>query len=353
VTSTPTVDLADRFRRHAEMSDRMGAPLYAALTRAMADDWAAGGVVRTICAGWDEATESDLVSLRFLGSLHRLVLTGRAPSLVAYYRNLGGTRAPDDVWPVARSVIEAFADDIRADLAVVPQTNEVGRSVALLVALFRAAAQTGLTRIRLLEVGASAGLNLLIDRYRFEGPGWSWGPAESPVCFDVDATVEARPIEIVARRGCDLEPVDPTTPAGRLRLKSFVWPDNVERYRRLEGALDVAARWPVRVDRSEVSPWLRERLAESVDDDVLTVVWHSVVWQYLDPVARRESESVIAAAAERMPLAHASMEPADLSRAADIVLTLTTYDAGQASTTELGRPHPHGLPLRLSSGAAS
>lgn len=330
----------------------MGAPLYAALTRAMADDWAAGGVVRTICAGWDEATESDLVSLRFLGSLHRLVLTGRAPSLVAFYRNLGGTRAPDDVWPVARSVIEAFADDIRADLAVVPQTNEVGRSAALLVALFRAAAQAGPTRIRLLEVGASAGLNLLIDRYRFEGPAWSWGPPESPVCFDVDAAVEARPIEIVERRGCDLDPVDPASPSGRLRLQSFIWPDDVERYRRLEGALDVAARWPVRVDRSEAGPWLREQLAEPVDD-VLTVVWHSVVWQYIDPVARRESEAVIAAAAERMPLAHASMEPVDLSRAADIVLTLTTYDAGRASTTVLGRPHPHGMPLRLNSGPGS
>ena len=329
----------------------MGAALYAALNRGMADDWEAGGVVRTICAGWDDATEADVVQLRLLGSLHRLVLTGRAASLVPYYRNLGGTRRPDDVWPVARSVIETYADDIRADLAVVPQTNETGRSVVLLAALFRAVTQEKRTRIRLLEVGASAGLNLLVDHYRFEGRDWSWGPPDSPVRFDVeadtDAGVDVQPIDIVDRRGCDLDPIDPATPGGRLRLQSFVWPDNVVRYRRLEGALDIAARWPVRVDRAEATPWLRERLAERVDDDVLTVVWHSVVWMYLDPVARREAEGVIAAAAERVPVVHASMEPADLDRAADTVLTLTTYDSGRAHTTELGRPHPHGLPLGL------
>lgn len=176
-------------------------------------------------------------------------------------------------------------------------------------------------------------LNLLLDRYRFVGRDWSWGPAESPVRFDVDGgAIPVVPIEIV---------------------RSFVWPDTVKRCRRLEGALDEAARRPVRVDRSAATPWLRERLAEPVDDDVLTVVWHSVVWQYLESAARREADEVIAAAAGRMRLVQAGMEPGDPSRVGDIHLTVTTYDTGRPSIAVLARPHPHGRPVRLTSDGTS
>src|SRR5947208_1364179 len=83
-------------------------------------------------------------------------------------------------------------------------------------------------------VGASAGLNLRWDRFRYEARGLTWGPADSPVrlCsynsdvplpFDVDARV-------VDRAGCDAAPVDPTTEDGRLTLLSYVWPDQPHRF---------------------------------------------------------------------------------------------------------------------------
>ncbi|PSL01889.1 hypothetical protein CLV30_112129 [Haloactinopolyspora alba] len=356
--------LAERFRSHADACDRMGAPLYGVLMRGMAGDWEAGGVVRDICAGWEDATDADVVQLRFLAGVHRLVLTGRAPALEPYYRNLGGERAPDYAWETAVDVVVRHRDELRHDLEIVPQTNEVGRTVPLVVALYAAAAATGRRRVRLLEVGASAGLNLLPDEYRIDTGSWSWGPPDADV--RIDATVEVPvtpvPVEIVARRGCDRDPVDPRSDEGRLRLRSFVWPDDVERYRRLDGALAVAARHPeVAVDRAGAATWLRAQLAEPVGDDVLTVVWHSVVWQYLSQQERREADAVIDAAAARMPLAHVSMEPVDPHRVSDIALTLTTraddaerpdaaverLDADRAErTVTLGAVHPHGTPLR-------
>ncbi|MGH8829155.1 MAG: DUF2332 family protein, partial [Jiangellaceae bacterium] len=114
--------LSRRFREHAAACDQMDAPLYGALMREMADDWDAGGVVREICAGWENASAADVVQLRLLGGLHRLVLTGEAPELQPYYRSSGGTRPPDDAWPIARAVMAAHAHRLRADLAIVPQT---------------------------------------------------------------------------------------------------------------------------------------------------------------------------------------------------------------------------------------
>jgi hypothetical protein len=341
--------LAERFREHADACDRMGAPLYGVLMRGMADDWESSGIVREICTGWEHASAADVVQLRLLGGLHRLVLTGEADELRPYYRSSGGARPPADAWPVARAVIAAHVDRLRDALTIVPQTNEVGRSAALVVALYAAAAATGLHKVRLLEVGASAGLNLRVDHLRVVTRSWTWGPTDSPVVLNdaVDGDIAATDVQIVDRRGCDLHPIDPLTEAGSLRLRSFVWPDHVERARRLDGALKIAARVPAVVDRSEATPWLRERLAERCGDDVLTLVWHSVVWQYLQPAERAAAEAVIATASRRMPVVHTSMEPPDLSRATHTNLTVTTYADGVGETRTLGRVHAHGLPVRL------
>lgn len=332
----------------------MGAPLYAELMRGMAADWLAGGVVREICAGWEGGPEGDVVQLRFLGGLHRLVLTGQAPELVAYYRTAGGELPAPGAWQVAAEVVAAHADTLRADLAVVPQTNEVGRSAALVTALSEACAATGRHRIRLLEVGASAGLNLLADAYRIGFGDWWWGPEDSPVVMEDVAVGAVAPVEveIVGRRGCDLHPVDPRSAEGALRLRSFVWPDHVARYHRLVCALDVAAATPVEIDAAEATPWLREQLASAdavtADPDVLTVVWHSVVWQYLTPAERAAAEDAVAEAATRIPLAHAQMEPEGLHRAGRSDLTVTTYDAqGVAHSRILAEVPAHGFPVRL------
>lgn len=328
----------------------MGAPLYGVLMRAMADDWDSHGVVREICAGWEDSAPADVVQLRFLGSMHRLVLTGQADSLVPYYRNLGGSRPPEDAWKYAADVVSEYRETIRADLAVAPQTNEIGRCSALVLALYHAAAAAGSSRLRLLEVGASAGLNLLVDSYRVVfGDDAAWGPPDAPVRItpEVDGRVEATLVNIVDRRGCDPDPIDPTTSDGRLRLRSFVWPDHVDRFRRLDGALEAAHKHPAPVDRAGASSWLREQLAEQAGDDVVTVVWHSVVWQYLKPDERSEVEAVLAAGSRRHRLVHVAMEPADPRYAVPIRLTATTYDAGDPRTVLLADVHPHGTSVRI------
>lgn len=184
-----------------------------------------------------------MVQLRLLAGVFRIVLRGQAPELVPYYQSLGGTVAPEGVWPVMQAVMASRVAELKDALNVAPQTNEVGRSSALLVGLFEAVQRSGLTRIRLLEPGASAGLNLLVDRVRFEASGWSCGPDDSPLVLrdGIQGVVSPQPFRVVSRRGCDLEPVDAATAEGRLRLTSFVWPFHVDRHERLRAALAVAA----------------------------------------------------------------------------------------------------------------
>jgi hypothetical protein len=98
----------------------------------------------------------------------------------------------------------------------------------------------------------------------------------------LSAQVTLGRFEIVARAGCDLHPVDPTTAAGRLLLTSFVWPFDLDRHRRLAAALEIAASHPVRVDKAPASEWLADGLTVP-EPDTLPVVWHSITQMYWPP----------------------------------------------------------------------
>jgi hypothetical protein len=107
-------------------------------------------------------------------------------------------------------------------------------------------------------MGASAGLNLLLDRYHFQGRDWSFGPVDSPVQLigAIEGSVRPEAFEIVVRGGCDLRPVDAGTAAGRLLLMSFVWPFDLDRHVRLASALAVVASHPLHIDQAPASDWL-------------------------------------------------------------------------------------------------
>jgi len=196
--------LADRFRARAGDSQH----LYGYAMRGMADDWESGGPIRMASRGYETAPRGALVQLRLLAGVFRLVLTGQAPELIRFYPCLGGTDPASEAWPVMREVIATHIKDVHAALAVAPQTNEVGRSAALLAGLFDLVAASGVRRIRLLELGASAGLNLLLDQYAFRGHSWHFGPSDSKVQFAdaIRGPVHPESFEICRAGGLRPEP---------------------------------------------------------------------------------------------------------------------------------------------------
>ena len=309
--------LSEQFRFQAGVSS----PLYAVLLGGVADDLDAGGVSTAIVAGHEADRRGTVLPLRLMGAVHRLVLTGDLPDLAPYYPSVGGAEPPDRAWPALAAAFETHRDPIREHLNRPVQTNETGRAAPMLGGLLMIAQRTGLP-VRLLELGASAGLNLLVDRFRYDvtvngGPPRTLGDPASPVRFDqpweglppVDLTA---PLEIAERAGCDPRPIDAADPDGRLTLASYVWPDHTERLARLRGALELAAAQRPVVHESGGDRWLAQRLA-APQPGVVSVVWHSVVWQYIDRGERQGILAVLARAAQAAtsaaPLAYLRFEP--------------------------------------------
>lgn len=336
--------LADLFRDHFGHQEH----LYGWLLDRFADDLEAGGPTAEICRDHLDASRGDAVQLRLLAALHRIVLRGDAPELERFYPNLGGNDAYADAWPLFAEVIATHVLELREGLAVAPQTNEVGRSACLLVGIFEAVRRTGLSRVRLLEPGASAGLNLLVDRYRFVGEDWAYGPESSPLAIDTESSgVRPVPFEIVARRGCDLAPVDVSTEKGRHYLTSFVWPHQVDRHARLAGALAAAADDPPLIDVGAADTWLQDQLAAPAQDDVLTVVWQSITEQYWPTEVRTGVRAAIAEARSRLRIAHISMEGVPPAQKASGWDVRSDGPALRLDGDLLARSSHHGPPLIL------
>ncbi len=333
--------LREMFVRQARASARLGSPMYEDLCRRAAETVLAGGPVRRVVAAHLNALPT-LTPLRLLGGVHRIVLSGRAPELALYYPSVGGLATdPDRRWQAFLATCDRHRDELSRALEHPPQTNEVGRAAVLIGGLAVALAATGARPVRLLELGASAGLNLRADRFRVEDRGPSDSPVRLEHVWRGDA-VPAADIEVVERRGCDLAPVDPTTAEGRLSLTSYVWPDDVARHERLRGAFAVAAAVPAIVDRASVLDWLRE---VSPADGALTVLWHSAARLYLTAGDRAEwDRRVVAVGAQATagaPVAHLSFEPVTDDPA--YAVRLTTWPGGL--DRRVGIASAHGIPV--------
>jgi len=288
-------DIAQGCLGQAGWAAKLGSPMYEALLRRMAEDVRAGGPCLAALERHSSRSRM-LAPLLLLAAIHGMVLEGHLPEAAPFYPSMGGQADVDALWP---HFLEAVP---RTALPDCVQTNEIGRSCALLPGFVEVARGTGLP-LRLLEIGASAGLNLRWDHFPF---------------LDVPAT-----IRIAERRGCDLNPIDPRPDHSRPSLLRFVWPDQTERFQRLAEVLEIARRIPAPVDRSDAVSWLEAHLAHP-RHGVSTVVFHSVVMPYLTEEGRENVRRVIEDAGRRAtsdaPLAWLSMEPG--ADQADIHLTI-------------------------------
>jgi hypothetical protein len=342
--------LADELDRQSARC-RPTSELYAVLLSRLAEDARAGGLTASLLAPYADDPVGYVPGLKLMAAVHAIVLDGRAPELAAFYPSMGGAEPPEDAWPALRRVLAEHTDEIRLRSAEPVQTNEPGRSAVLFGGLLAIAGAVDLP-IRLLEVGASAGLNLRADRFAYRVNGRLLGDPRSPLVLDepwegAPDAPEGTAVTVIERRGCDVRPIDPVTSEGRLRLLSLIWAD-AARADRARRAMEVAAAVPATVDAASGPDWLATQLATPVPGAV-TVVWHSVVRQYVDPPDWRRVGVILAeagaAATSSAPLAHLAFEP-DIAQDGTYTfpVRLTLWPGGARST--LGAAAPHGIPTR-------
>ena len=300
----------------ARKADDFGKPLAAALMQAVARVLPRAPLIFAMIENWPCDLASDGVIFRLNAGLHALALAGRAGVLGALY----GVDGPPRMVPPAmldralRHVLNDECETLCEWLSHPTQTNEVARVAGLVAALLELG-RAGPMPCEVLELGASAGLNLNLMHYAVDLGGQRPCAATSAVRLAPEwrgSAVPAGRVEVLRARGVDLHPLDVQDPADRQSLAAYVWPGETARSARLAAAIDIARDHPPLVEPGLASTWLPRRFAAQQPSGVRRVVFHSMVLQYASPVERAAIDSAMAcagaAARPDRPLARVSIE---------------------------------------------
>ncbi|MEO0544731.1 MAG: DUF2332 family protein [Pseudomonadota bacterium] len=295
--------IAAAFAQQARACDALGSPFTASICHIIAARGLPKGDTQARIAAWqgDPHGTGTAVALRLTGALHNLVLTQVADKLKTVYP----PHQPSDteLETAIFDAIERHDEAICAFLDSPPQTNETGRSAALLPALLLLAKRHNLP-MNLLELGASAGLNQNLARFHYDYADWQWGDAGSPLNLKCEWRGARYPhpeekLQIASSAGCDIAPVAIETNEDQLHLMSYVWADQTERTRRIKAALQLAKLDPPIVEKSGAADWLAAKLKEPQPVGNWRVIFHTIMWQYMPAEEQQRAKSLIQQAGTR------------------------------------------------------
>ncbi|HEX5006107.1 MAG TPA: DUF2332 domain-containing protein [Hyphomonadaceae bacterium] len=344
------VTVLEEIRLQSRFCGEFGSHFTEQLLSRVADDIEAGGICEKLTRSWPGHPRADAVSLRLAGALHAAALTSRDAKLADEYPGERKSWSMDRVWPIARDFLEREEAWVRDFMKSPPQTNETARSTGL-AAGFMWLAERSPQPFHMLELGASAGLNLNWDRFAYDYPAWGRDSVNGPnIPTRVDGPAPRwRNIEIASRAACDQNPLDAASAEDRLRLRAYIWADQTARMERLNAAIDLARSLGVKPDRADAGEWLKAKLSGELPLGT-TVIYHSVFYQYPPREVRQAIRDAIEEAGERATadrrLAWVRFEPNAVIggpvEPVRYVLNIVSWNAGRRSEETLADVDPHG-----------
>ena len=278
--------VAEGIAFQAEHCRRNGAPVTARIVDAQLALMAGDTLCGKRIAHWPGLPLEDAMPLRLAGGFHHLLLTNADSRLLPVYA--GQITDQSEVDAIVEAVTTDHDQRLLPWLDGPPQTNEAGRSASFMAGLLWLSDKVG-SRFELNEIGASAGINTMMERYHYDLGGVEAGPDTSPMRIKPEWRGPPPPkaeVEIVHISGCDQSPVDLSDPDAALRVKSYVWPENAGRLERMDAAIALAAQKRPDIVKADALDWVLERLSAPQDAGVARVFNHSIVWQYI-PAERR------------------------------------------------------------------
>lgn len=338
------VSIREAIEWQAEHAEKAGAAGTAQVIRGLLSLESIQAATARRIFNWQGLSLRDAMPLRIAGGIHYLLLTGEEPRLEDVYA--GRVASQDDVDALIREIVEAHDARLMPWLDGPPQTNEAGRSASFAAALLWLADGRTTSQFEFLEIGASAGINTMMGRYRYDLGGVTMGPSTSRMQLAPEwkgAAPPANDIGFVDARGSDIAPVDLTDERQALRLKSYVWPEATGRMARIDAAIALAERMPPEIERMDAGDWVEQELAREQEEGATRVIAHSIMWQYLPQSTQDRIDTDLqqagAAATPEKPLAHISLETNRETFAHELRVR---YWPGGEQAVYLANAHPHG-----------
>lgn len=339
--------LARMFRYFAEVeTPRLDSPVYTDYSFGVSKD----ARLLELCSQIDQGQPAPNI---LYASVQDLLMkdptaSPEAEALCVFYPAVSGRPIPDrSPWEAFRAFCQVHAEQLGPNLrSGRTQTCVVHRCAVILpviATLTRIEENRG--RVALLEIGPSAGLNLRLDRYRYEyGNGVAWGDATARPILGCETRGDRAPpmpdkLEVVARRGLDLNRIDLENPAEIRWLRALIWPEHSERARTMDEALAHVKAVPVQIEEGDATREIAAHI-DRLPSDAVRVLFATHVFYQISREGRRRILDGIAAASSEQPVDLIRM---DSSGKGDSQIELFSFEGGeQLGRTTLARSDSHG-----------
>jgi hypothetical protein len=322
-------------------------PFSASLSRQIAER---PGIVSML----QSAPPEQRLPVLLLAAVHSVVLAEPDLELARWYPTMTADPLDTDPFPAFERLCVEREHQIRSIVSTrFTQTNEVGRCALLLPALGLLDAEVG--ALSMIDVGTSAGLNLHLDHYHYRySPGGDVG-GPSPVALECGVRgampVPDRLPTIAGRLGIDQHPIDLADPAEARWLMACVWPDQADRFHRIERAIEIAHQHPPEIRKADAVAGLRPAVVSAADHGHPVIV-NSWVLNYLTEERRTAYVDELGSIGSERDLSWVYAEspaqslgipfPADLADRHLTVLMMARWRSGVRTIDHLGVAHPHG-----------
>ncbi len=342
-------DFAAALGWQAQHAEENGAPATARVIRALAKVRGSDTAIGRRIATWPGLTLKDAMPLRLAGGFHHLLLSGADERLAQVYGGEITDQAAVDA--LVLDLTQRFDALLLPWLDGPPQTNEAGRSASIMAGLLWLAQRVRVPRFDLFELGASAGVNTMIDRYFFRLGETEVGPQNSPMQIVPEwrgASPPAPPagFAITAVKGCDIAPINLADPDAALRLKAYVWPDASERMARIDAAIALAGVQPPDLVAADAGDFAAAMLARPAEVGAARVMFHSIMWQYMPAATQARITAAFeaegAAATPETPLGWIALETDPATFRHELRVRLWDGEAHHGEAHLLSHAHPHG-----------
>lgn len=333
-------ELAQRFQVFGEKECPEWSALYSNLALGIAGDEGILALAARVPAGQP-------VPNMFLAAVQFLLLQEPAAPLAEFYPSLtAGPASPEEAYPAFRAFCLKHADALcRVAETRRIQTNEVGRCTYLLPAFSMVSALAGGRPLAQIEIGTSAGLNLMWDHYGYHyGQEAVCGVADSPVQLDCEFRGGLQPPlperlpEVTLKTGVDLHVIDSREPQETMWLRALVWPEHRERILRLTHALEITRRNPPRLLTGDGLLLLPE-LLHGTPADATLCVFHTHTINQWTLEARERLCAILAGQSDARDIYQVSAEWIGTPHPQ---LELAVWHRGRPERTLLANCDPHG-----------
>lgn len=330
----------DYWEFYSDDARRTGSELYARIAAGIGGD----DELKAIAA---HAKKGQPHANMIMAAVHFLLLRGAEHSLRRFYPTVGGTASAsgEDPFPHFRNFVAKYRDKVLPLIETrVTNTNEVGRS-ALLHPGFRVLATEANAPLHLIEIGPSAGLNLIWDRYGVRymrgGTGIASINPDAPMAIVCELRGDIPPTgpnpAVAHRLGVELNPVDLANDDDRDWLRALMWPDQVSRLERLDRAVSLFREAKPEIRAGDALALLPNALAEARTEHALCV-YHTIATYQFSREMREALENLLIVAGLRRPIWELSFEYND----SEYLLTLIRHHDGTRASRVLANSHPHG-----------